>query len=173
MTPIQLIIAAQKGDAEAFAALMELHQSRLYRIAYAYLHNEGDALEAIQESTFRAFRKLKKLKEPSYFGTWLIRILLNYCADERKRKSRYSHSPVTEVQETGSWDRPADPDLAVAVSSLDRDCKPIIIMSYFEGFSLTEVADILEIPTGTVKSRLHRALGQLRDQLETKGDASS
>ena len=65
MTPIQLTIAAQKGDAEAFAALMELHQSQLYRIAYAYLHDEGDALEAIQKSTFRAFHKLKKLKEPS------------------------------------------------------------------------------------------------------------
>lgn len=171
MTPTQLTIAAQKGDAEAFAALMELHHRRLYRIAYAYLHNEGDALEAIQESTFRAFRKLKKLKEPSYFGTWLIRILLNYCADERKRKSRFS--PDTTVHEPSSWDRPADPDLAAAVSNLDRDCKQIIILSYFEGFSLTEVADILEIPTGTVKSRLHRALGQLRDQLETKGDASS
>jgi len=171
VTPTQLTIAAQKGDAEAFAALMELHHNRLYRIAYAYLHNEGDALEAIQESTFRAFRKLKKLKEPSYFGTWLIRILLNYCADERKRKSRFS--PDTTVHEPSSWDRPADPDLADAVSNLDRDCKQIIILSYFEGFSLTEVADILEIPTGTVKSRLHRALGQLRDQLETKGDASS
>lgn len=170
MTPAQLTIAAQKGDAEAFAALMEMHQSRLYRIAYAYLHNEGDALEAIQESTYRAYRKLKKLKEPSYFATWLIRILLNYCADERKRKSRFSH--VTEIHEPSSWDRPADPDLAAAVSALDRDCKQIIILSYFEGFSLTEVADILEIPAGTVKSRLHRALGQLRDQLETKGDVT-
>ncbi|PZT57794.1 hypothetical protein DN757_00095 [Paenibacillus silvae] len=47
-----------------------MHQSRLYRIAYAYLHNEGDALEAIQESTYRAYRNLKKLKEPSYFSTW-------------------------------------------------------------------------------------------------------
>ncbi|WP_440117560.1 sigma-70 family RNA polymerase sigma factor [Paenibacillus sp. QZ-Y1] len=171
MTPIQLTVAAQKGDAEAFTVLMEMHQSRLYRIAYAYLHNEGDALEAIQESTYRAFRKLKKLKEPSYFGTWLIRILLNYCADERKRKSRFN--PVTEIHEPSSWDQPEDPDLAEAVSTLDRDCKQIIILSYFEGFSLTEVADILEIPTGTVKSRLHRALGKLRDQLESKGDVSS
>lgn len=168
VTPAELTVAAQQGDAEAFAALMEMHQSRLYRIAYAYLHNEADALEAIQESTYRAFRKVKKLKEPSYFGTWLIRILLNYCADERKRKSRFSQ--MTDIQESSSWDQPEDPDLAAAVSSLDRDCKQIIILSYFEGFSLTEVAEILEIPTGTVKSRLHRALGQLRDQLGTKGD---
>ena len=55
------------------------------------------------------------------------------------------------------------PILTAAVSTLDRDCKQIIILSYFEGFSLTEVADILDIPTGTVKSRLHRALGQLRE----------
>ncbi|MET3937638.1 RNA polymerase sigma factor (sigma-70 family) [Paenibacillus sp. PvP094] len=169
MTPTELTVAAQKGDAEAFAALMAMHQSRLYRIAYAYLHNEGDALEAIQESTYRAYRKLKKLKEPSYFGTWLIRILLNYCADERKRKNRYS--PVTEMHEPSSWDRPEDPDLAAAVSALDPDCKQIIILSYFEGFSLTETAEILDIPVGTVKSRLHRTLGQLRAQLEMKGDA--
>nr|WP_282446113.1 sigma-70 family RNA polymerase sigma factor [Paenibacillus silvae] len=171
VTPAELTYAAQKGDAEAFAALMEMHQSRLYRIAYAYLHNEGDALEAIQESTYRAYRNLKKLKEPAYFGTWLIRILLNYCADERKHKHRFH--PVSAVQETGRWDRPEDPDLAAAVSALEPDYKQIIILSYFEGFSLTEVADILDIPAGTVKSRLHRALGKLRDQLEPKGEHSS
>jgi RNA polymerase sigma-70 factor (ECF subfamily) len=171
VTPAELTLAAQKGDAEAFATLMEMHQSRLYRIAYAYLHNEGDALEAIQESTYRAYRNLKKLKEPSYFGTWLIRILLNYCADERKHKNRFS--PVSAVQETGRWDRPEDPDLAAAVSALEPEYKQIIILSYFEGFSLTEVADILDIPAGTVKSRLHRALGKLRDQLEPKGELSS
>ena len=171
MTPTELTRAAQKGDAAAFAALMEMHQNRLYRIAYAYLQNDGDALEAIQEATYRAYRKLKKLKEPTYFSTWLIRILLNYCADERKRKIRFS--PVTEIRESGRWDRPEDPDLAAAVAALEPEYKQIIILSYFEGFSLTEVADILEIPAGTVKSRLHRALGKLRDQLEPKGEQSS
>ncbi|MGG0821457.1 sigma-70 family RNA polymerase sigma factor [Paenibacillus turicensis] len=173
MTPSQLTLAAQKGDAEAFTALMEMHQSRLYRIAYAYLHNQEDALEVIQESTYRAYRNLKKLKEPSYFGTWMIRILLNCCADERKRQSRFR--PITNVhtgtsiQEPSSWDCPQDPDLATAVADLEPHYRQIIILSYFEGFSLTEVADILEIPSGTVKSRLHRALGKLRDQLEPKG----
>lgn len=171
MTPSELTVAAQRGDAEAFSALMDLHRNRLYRIAYAYLHNEGDALEAIQECTYRAFRKLKKLKEPAFFSTWLVRILLNYCADERKRKHRFSPFAALAA-EPSSWDTPQDPDLAAAIEALEPGCKDIIILSYFEGFPLTEVADILDIPVGTVKSRLHRALGQLRNYLDTKGDAS-
>ena len=83
---------------------MEMHQSRLYRIAYAYLHNEDDALEVIQESTYRAYRNLKKLKQPNYFETWLIRILLNCCADERKRQGRFRpvNNVHTNIQEPSS-----------------------------------------------------------------------
>lgn len=80
--------SAQQGDHEAFQRLLMGERERLYSIAYAYLHNESDALEAIQETTCGAYVKLGKLREPRYFRTWLIRILIRYCIDEQKRKRR-------------------------------------------------------------------------------------
>jgi RNA polymerase sigma factor (sigma-70 family) len=164
----QLAIAAKKGNAEAFTTLMSSHQERLFRIAYAYLHNETDALEALQEVTYRAFNKINKLKDPAFFGTWIIRILLNYCSDERKRKSRFiSKLPL---HESSALDHTVDFDLVNALQELDSACKQVIILKYYEGFTLTEIGLILESPTGTIKTRLHRALEQLRGKFGTKGE---
>lgn len=132
------------------------------------MHNESDALDAVQETSYRAFRSIRKLKEPAFFPTWLVRILLNYCSDERKRKSRYVSSEA--VQDMNSWDRHSDPDLTAAIAKLGTTAKQIIILNYYEGFSLTEIAGIMDCPVGTVKSRLHRSLAQLRDELDMKGD---
>lgn len=164
----QLAIAAKKGNAEAFTMLMSSQQERLYRIAYAYLHNEADALEAIQEITYRAFYKINKLKDPAYFGTWIIRILLNYCSDERKRNRRFTSKET--LLESSSLDRTENFDLTSALEELDSACKQVIILKYYEGFTLTEIGLILDSPTGTIKTRIHRALEQLRDKFGTKGD---
>lgn len=164
----QLVIAAKKGHAEAFTTLISSQQERLYRIAYAYLHNEADALEAIQEVTYRAFNKINKLKDPAFFTTWIIRILLNYCSDERKRKRCFSSEPP--LPESYVLDHIEDFDLTFALEELDSACKQVIILKYYEGFTLTEIGLIMESPTGTIKTRLHRALEQLRVKFGTKGD---
>ena len=163
MSITQWAAEARKGDDEAFAKLAGSCQERLYRIAYAYLKNEADALEAVQETVCRAYTKIRKLKQPEYFLTWIIRILLNYCADEAKRRSR-SFRPLAEY-DAGVWDATADPDLAAAIEGLDEKYRRIVVLMYFEGFTLTEIARILELPDGTVKTRLHRALGELRRHL--------
>jgi RNA polymerase sigma factor (sigma-70 family) len=164
----QLAAAAKKGNAEAFTTLMSSQQERLYRIAFAYFHNEADALEAMQEITYRAFNKINKLKDPAFFGTWIIRILLNYCSDERKRKRRFTSKE--RLPESSFLDHTEDFDLASALEELDSVCKQVIILKYYEGFTLTEIGLILESPTGTIKTRLHRALEQLRVKFGVKGD---
>ena len=83
-----LVKKAIKGDQEAFLALMHSYEEALYRAAISYLKNEGDALEAIQEVTYRAYRSIKTVKEPAYFKTWLIRIMMNYCQDVIKKSKR-------------------------------------------------------------------------------------
>jgi RNA polymerase sigma factor (sigma-70 family) len=83
-----LIRAACRGDEEVFTALIEEHKAKLYRIAYAHFKNEQDSLEALQETDYRAFKGIRKFKDPQYFSTWITRILLNYCADELKRRGR-------------------------------------------------------------------------------------
>lgn len=88
MDEAERVLAARKGDDRAFLELIERHKTRLYKMAYVHLENEPDALEAVQETTCRAYIHLKKLKEPQYFGSWLMRILINYCLDELKRRQK-------------------------------------------------------------------------------------
>ncbi|WP_058304587.1 sigma-70 family RNA polymerase sigma factor [Gorillibacterium timonense] len=154
---------ARRGDDDAFARLADSCKERLYRIAFAYLRNEPDALEAVQETVCRAYMKIGKLKEPEYFLTWITRILLNYCADERKRRIRAGNELAD--YDAVVWDQGADPDLQAAITGLEPKYRRIVVLMYFEGYTLTEIARILEIPDGTVKTRLHKALSELRRHL--------
>ncbi|QHW31477.1 sigma-70 family RNA polymerase sigma factor [Paenibacillus rhizovicinus] len=165
---------AETGNGDAFLLLMDGSKERLYRIALAYLHREADALEALQEATFRAYKSFRKLKEPSYFHTWIVRILLNVCADEfrgRKRKGkdiRFS----TEIEGTaGAFADASDTRISLRelVDGLPREQKEIIILKYYQQLTLTEVSAILECPLGTVKTRLHKALVALRGELGEEG----
>lgn len=101
-----LVKKAKKGDDQAFYELIIEHKAQMYRIVLSYLKNDADSLEAIQEVTFRAFKQIKKLKEPSFFSTWLIRILINYCIDEQKRKQKVvvvlNEQKIEQYQEPAS-----------------------------------------------------------------------
>jgi RNA polymerase sigma factor (sigma-70 family) len=76
-----------EGEEQAFHTLMLQHKEQLYRIAYSYFKNQEDSLEAIQEVTYRAYKAVRKLKEPAYFTTWVVRIMMNYCTDELRKSS--------------------------------------------------------------------------------------
>lgn len=94
---LHIVKKAIKGDEQAFLSVMHAHKEALYRTALAYLKNEHDAIEAVQEVTFRAYKKIKTLKEPAYAKTWLIRIMMNYCQDELKKKKRFiSHESLQQ-----------------------------------------------------------------------------
>jgi len=162
MSTEEWVIAAQRGDHEAFHRLVSAHKFKLYRIAYAYLKNEEDALEAIQEATCRAFVKLGKLKQPHYFHTWLVRILIHYCIDEQKRKRKML--PLFELPETLTADLALDEklQLGMAIDRLAPKLRHVIILKYYEDMTLTEIAKLLEKPEGTVKTWLHKALNELR-----------
>jgi len=156
------VAAAKAGKDDAFLELLETRKGRLFRIAIAYLHHESDALDAVQETVCRAFQNMRKLKHPEYFDTWIVRILLNICADEhrRKRKTIYTGN---ETQGT-SFSEASDTKVSLrqAVDSLPREQKEVIILKYYQQFTLIEVAALLECPEGTVKTRLHKALVKLR-----------
>lgn len=170
MSTEEQVIAAQRGDHEAFHHLISSKKMKLYSIAFAYLKDEIDALEAIQEMTYRAFTKLKKLKEPRYFQTWLIRILINICIDEQKRNRKVM--PLFQVPEHLAADLELDDRilLEVAVDLLPPKFRHIIILKYYEDMTLTEIASLLEKPEGTVKSWLNKALNELRVALRKEGE---
>nr|WP_239566055.1 sigma-70 family RNA polymerase sigma factor [Paenibacillus sacheonensis] len=170
--------AAKAGNSEAFLRLLEGSKERLYRIALAYLHQEADALDAVQEATCRAFQSLRKLKEPSHFETWMVRIVLNACADEYKKRRR--RGPEAWLEKTGTagiagaaiaFSDASDTRVSLRqlVDGLPREQKEIIILKYYQQLTVTEVAAVLECPEGTVKTRLHKALVTLRGVLGEEG----
>lgn len=169
MEEVEIAKKAIKGDDQAFLQIMQLYKDTLYRTAFAFLKNEHDALEAIQEVTFRAYQKIHTVKEPSYMKTWLVRIMMNYCQDQLKRRKRYSSSEI--LQEIGFSEDTTHIEMNEAIASLSSVEQQLIFLKYFQNTKIKEIAELEKIPEGTVKSRLHKALKSLKDFLSEKGDA--
>ncbi|QFK70722.1 sigma-70 family RNA polymerase sigma factor [Pradoshia sp. D12] len=161
-----LVQRAIKGDDTAFLTLLDLHKEQLYRTAIVYLKNEGEALEAIQETTFRAYRSIKKLREPSYFSTWLVRILLNVCSNELKAKKIHHHFIGQEMVHTDDY---GQLEIEEALMFLDEPSREIIVLKYLRDLSISEIADICECPQSTVKTRLYKGLRKLKELMKESG----
>lgn len=168
--------AINKRDAEAFYELLEPCKNQLYRIAYRYLRSEEDALEAVQETTFRAYQGASKLKKAEYFQTWLIRILINVCHDELKRRKVQPASFHEEIHReyAAAADDSLKPDSTVRLQSLDINRalkrldsvhRQVIELKYFEDLTIRQIAFILERPEGTVKTWLTQSYKQLKAYL--------
>lgn len=167
---LKLVEKAVKGNREAFGELIIMHQEYLYKLAYMYTKNEQDALDAVQECAMRAMISMEKLREPAYFKTWITRILINsiYLA----RKKNRNDSPFEEYSEAApelpvSIEEKAD--LYDAIDLLPPACKTVVILQYFQGMKLKEIAQVMNIPVGSVKAYLFRAKKALRNQLEDRG----
>jgi RNA polymerase sigma-70 factor (TIGR02954 family) len=163
MTTDELVLLAKQGDDDAFFLLISAEKARFYNIAFAYLRNESEALEALQEVTCRAYEKLGKLKDPQYFYTWVIRILIHYCIDEQKRNRKMIpllHLPNTLTTESTPMEEKIR--LEWAIAKLSPRYRHIIILKYYQDMTLIEISKLLEKPEGTVKTWLNKALIQLR-----------
>lgn len=149
--------------------LLENYES-YYRLAFAYVHQEADAMDIVQEGAYKAMLKADTLREESFAGTWVYRIMINE-AKEYLRKNRRDHAGALENREAEE-ERYSDPDLRVAVDKLPEQEKALIILRFYEDRPLMEIADILEENLSTVKSRLYRTLKKLRKELETAEQGS-
>jgi len=168
MNEEDLVKAAQNGDDNAFYGLISAYKDNLYNVAYCYLKNQQDTLEAIQEVTYRAYLKINKLKEPKYFNTWLTKILINYCIDEQKRKRK-----VVSIEEGPSNYNDNHIDTLTiedAIGKLEPRYKQVIVLKYIQDMTIMDISKIMECPEGTIKTWLSRALKQLRDLLNMGGD---
>ena len=151
----KLVKKAKKGDAEAFIALMEQNRQSMIRIAFAYLGNEEDVADAMQETILSAFE---------YFRTWLIRILINQCIAMRRHRSRTV--PMNEAEEASQfYDFSTDLEFNDLLKTLPEDSRLIFQMYYGEQFSIGEIAQLLHMKENTVKSKIHRGREQLRSQM--------
>ena len=183
-----LIHSAQRGDLEAFNELVLIYQDFLFRVALNILRDEDIAADATQQAFLSAFRNLRSFRGGS-LRSWLSRITVNACYDELRRIARAKDVPLQvydqdgEEMEPAAWltDPEASPeeqaersDLADAIqNSLDalpEHYRLVAQLVDVEGLSYEEVAAILDVPTGTVKSRLARARDALRTSLQRYPD---
>ncbi len=164
---LKLVEKAAKGNREAFGELIIMHQEYLYRLAYMYTKNEQDALDAVQECAMRAMISMDKLREPEYFKTWITRILINsiYLA-QKKRKNNSPFEEYSEAAPEPSVSIEEKTDLYDAIDLLPPTYKTVVILQYFQGMKINEIAQVMSIPVGSVKAYLFRAKESLRNQLE-------
>jgi RNA polymerase sigma-70 factor, ECF subfamily len=160
-----LVARACAGDADAFEQLVRERTDRVVRLAMAIVADETEARDVAQEAFITAWRQLSDLRDPDRFEAWLTRIVVNKArmALRSRRRRRVREIPAAEMTTTAAEGRTIErPDgdagrLADALGALDPDRRAILALHHLEGWSVAEIADTLEIPVGTAKSRLFAA----------------
>jgi RNA polymerase sigma-70 factor (TIGR02954 family) len=164
----QLVKQAIKGNNDAFLQLIHTFKVDLYKTAISFLRNEEEALEAIQEVTYRAYKGIRKLEESSYFKTWLIRIMINYCNDQLKKQKRVVINQEV-LNSIGVLENHSEWELKDVMLGLDDRSREILTLKYFHDLKIKDIAGTMQCPEGTVKTWLNKALKALREKLEEKG----
>lgn len=161
----------KEEDKEIFIKDINENRIKMYKTAISILKNEDDANDAIQEALFSAYKNYNNLREKSYFSTWIIRILINKCYDiiNKNKKVAYIDDSITQntMGETDKYD--VENSLEWVLDKIDKDLKEIVVLYYYDELSVNEISEILEIPKGTVKSRLSRAREQIRKIIKHEG----
>ncbi len=175
-----LIAACRAGRTEAFGVLVQRYQDRLYPTMLRLTGSAEDALDLLQDAFLRAFEKLDKFQGESSFYTWIYRIAVNLALSGRRR--RKGAVRVIGATRVDALDPPSDPSLSdpalpleraerdrliqEALNALANDHRAVVVMKEFDGLRYEEIATVLGVPVGTVRSRLHRARLELRDRLK-------
>ena len=164
-----LVERARAGDREAFAVLVHQVSDTLYAIAFRILRDTGPAEDALQNALVLAWRRLPKLRDPDRFEAWIHRILVHACYDESQRTRAWRASVTVLSVEPGTPDDSsaiADRDeLERAFRHLSIEQRAVFVLHHYVGLPLVEVAEVLGVPAGTARSRLHYAIAGLRDAL--------
>lgn len=148
---------------EEFAKRVESVRTKLFKTAMLYMGSESVALDIVDEAVYKALCGRWRLRQPEYFDTWITRILINECHNELRRQKRIL--PLEELPETAVEDFDSLP-LKEALRRLPKELKDVVILRFFTGYTVSETAQTLNIPMGTVASRQRKALQLLRLELE-------
>jgi len=173
---------ARNGDMDAFEILVKKYEARVYQIASHMLANGEDARDAAQEAFIKAYRSITRFRGESKFSTWLYRIINNVCLDHLRKRNRNALSlddeTVTEGGDKVAREIPSDFDVEAivenaefrrlvgkALRSLPEQHRAMIALRDLQGLGYAEISDLLELPEGTVKSRINRARANLRNMI--------
>jgi RNA polymerase sigma-70 factor (ECF subfamily) len=181
-TDEQLVERAIAGDADAFGEVVRRWERKIYALAYGFTGSVEEARDAAQETFVAAFRNLQNFRGEAKVSSWLHRIAVNQCITRQRRARVRAETAIEEaVESTGesflSTDERSSPARAAesrerteavrrAVAALTPELREVVLLKEFEGLTFQEIAEALEVPLSTVKSRLYTALRQLRMRLE-------
>lgn len=169
---IALIDRYLSGDLTAFNELMDAHEDMVFAICLRMLRHRESALDATQETFLTVFRKADRYQAKAAFSTWLYRVAVNTCYDQMRRTKRRQadrlpdhHDPI-DIRSTDEFEAvDLRPSIDDALSKLNEEFRSTVILVDLQGMSLEQASDILDVPQGTVKSRLFRARKQLAEEL--------
>jgi RNA polymerase sigma-70 factor (ECF subfamily) len=184
MDEVDIIKQAQTGNLSAFNQLVMAYQGTAYNVAYRVIGNRDAAADATQEAFLKAYKAIKQYQGGS-FRSWLLRIVTNTCYDQLRYKSRRPTTSLEDLTENpddhsdrliSQTERPEERVLRrelnqliqIGIDTLPDDQRLVLVLSDVQGFSYQEIAEIIDQPLGTVKSRLSRGRRRLRDFLWTQ-----
>jgi RNA polymerase sigma-70 factor (ECF subfamily) len=180
----ELVARATGGDLESFNQLVRRWERPIFALAYRTLGREEDARDVVQDAFLRAYRGLPRFKGEAKFSSWLYRITLNLCRDWIRRERRAPIVPTPAGTDPNAFaDEQVSPSLSVeelvgrhqlseavaqAMAELPEDQRTAILMKEYHGLTFQEIADTLQCPLSTVKTRLYQGLSVLRRRLERR-----
>ena len=178
----ELVEACQAGESSAFDLLVTRWEDKIRGACYRLLDSEEESRDAAQEAFLKAYRALPGFKREARFSSWLYQIAVNLCRDRLRRRKGRSLVSLDALEEVGpviagrglaAHDLVEQLDLrrAVrrAVGALSEEQREVLILKEYQGLTFLEIAQALDLPVSTVKTRLYRGLGQLRLRLEDEG----
>jgi RNA polymerase sigma-70 factor (ECF subfamily) len=179
----ELVEEFQRGDRYAFDVLVGRWDRKIQGAIYRIMGPEEDARDLSQETLLKAYRALGSFKKEARFSSWLYQIALNVCRDRMRRRKARPQVSLDEMMEAGEiapLGRGPNPlelieardlsrTVAAAVESLPPEQREVIVLKEYQGLTFLEIAQALDVPISTVKTRLYRGLGQLRQRLERQG----
>jgi len=178
----ELVSAFQAGDISAFDDLSRRWNGKIQGAIYRILGSEEEARDLAQDAFLKAFRSLRSFKGECRFSSWLYQIALNLCRDRMRRRRGRILVSLDDAAAEGHATEPRGPSalelveandrarrVATAVAALPEEQREVIVLKEYQGLTFLEIAQLLELPTSTVKTRLYRGLAQLREHLERDG----
>lgn len=168
----ELLARVVEGDHDAFNQIMRNHEDRVFSVCLRIMGNREQALDATQETFLTAFRKADQFRGNSALGTWIYRIAVNTCYDMLRKQKRRKTDPIPDHLDPADYSAEdavqsaaLRPEIRAALAAIPEDFRSAIVLSDIEGMGLPEVAEVLDIPVGTVKSRVFRGRRLLAREL--------
>lgn len=159
MKMITAVQQAQSGDSEVFIQLCRQIEPEMYGMARSILNRDEDCADVMQEATLKAYQAIRSLRQPEFFKTWMLRILINECRQHLRRQKNIveADAVVTQLESHTTSTEYEKIELREAVGRLDDPLRTVVLLHYFQDMPIRQVAEVLNISETAVKSRLFRA----------------